>query len=119
MDKKELEFMRETVNDLFPDFCNLLSPTRVSDGAGGSTQSWGTVTRNVPCRVDTLFGTEHQRVGDGSARAFESLELCVPYDTALTSAMRVEHSGTTYNVIHISTDQSWPVEKSALLERIT
>lgn len=115
LDRNELKDMRDAVEGLFPDFCNLLTVTRTSNGAGGFTEAWGTITRNVPCRVDQQIGSE--RLTDGSLRAFTSLEMCIPYDTAITEAYRVEHSGYTYHVVNANLDQSWQIEKVILLER--
>lgn len=115
LDRNELRDMRDAVEALFPDFCNLLTFTRTTNGAGGYTEAWGTATRNVPCRVDQQIGSE--RLTDGSLRAFTSLEMCVPYDTTITESYRVEHGGYTYNVVNANLDQSWQIEKTILLER--
>jgi SPP1 family predicted phage head-tail adaptor len=107
--------MRTAVETLFPDVCHLLTITRTTDGQGGSTDAWGTATKNVPCRVDQMIGSERQT--DGSLRSFTSLELAIPWDTTITEAYRVEHGGNTYNVINANVDQSWQLEKLILLER--
>lgn len=117
LSNRELQEMRADVESLFPDFCNLLTVSRTSDGAGGSTDAWGTATKNVPCRVDQMIGSERQT--DGSLRAFTSLEMCVPYDTTITEAYRVEHGDYTYNVVDANRDQSWQMEKVILLERVS
>ena len=117
LDNKELRQMRADVETLMPDSCNLLTLTSTSDGQGGSTDTWGTLTRNVPCRVDQMIGSE--RLTDGSLRSFASLELAIPYDTTIDESYRVEHGGYTYNVTDANLDQSWQIEKVILLERVS
>lgn len=117
MEDKEMEQMREAIRELYPDRCNLLTVTRTTDGAGGYTEAWGTATRNVPCRIDQVSGSE--RLTDGSTRAFTSLELALPYDTTITETYRVEHEGNTYHVLNANLDQSWQLERLVLLERIS
>ena len=117
LDDKELEEMRDAIRDLYPDSCNLLTATRTTDNAGGFTEAWGTVTRNVPCRLDQMAGSE--RLTDGSLRSFNSVELCVPYDTVITEGYRVEHAGITYHVLDANLDQSWQLERVVLLEKLS
>lgn len=117
LSNRELNEMRDAVGDLFPDFCNLLSLTPASDGQGGQDQTWGTVSKNVPCRVDQMVGAE--RITDGSVRAFTSLELAIPYDVEISESYRVEHGSYTYHVTDTNRDQSWAIEKVILLERIS
>lgn len=117
LEDKEMEQMREAIRGLYPDKCNLLTPTRTTDGAGGYTEAWGTATRNVPCRLDQVSGSE--RLADGVIRSFTSLELALPYDTTITDAYRVEHEGRTYHVLNSNLDQSWQLERLVKLEAIS
>ena len=98
LDNRELREMRSAADSLLPDFCNLLTVSSTSDGQGGFTEAWGTVTRNVPCRVDQQIGSE--RLTDGSLRAFTSLEMAIPYDTTITEEYQVEHGDYTYHVVN-------------------
>jgi head-tail adaptor len=117
LSNRELKEMRAGVEGLYPDVCNLLTLTSTSDGQGGMTEVWGTATRNSPCRVDQMIGSE--RLTDGSLRSFASLELALPYDVEITEAYRVEHGGFTYEVTDANKDQSWQIEKAVLLERVS
>ncbi len=116
-DAKELNQMRQDAKALMSDFCNLLTVTRTSDSQGGFSEAWGTVTKNVPCRLDQLVGSERQT--DGSLRAFTSYELTLPWDTTITEAYRVEHAGNTYLVTDANGDQTWPIERAVLVERMS
>jgi head-tail adaptor len=118
MDKRELKEMRGAVEGLFPDYCNLLTPSRVSDGAGGFTQAWGTVIANCACRVDDDGMSDAERLAPGGLRPLTTLEISLPYDVTITEAYRIEHRGNTYNVIGVDRDSSWMIEKLATVERV-
>lgn len=115
LEQHELDQMRAAVQELFPDRCNLLTATSTSDSQGGFTEAWGTVTRNVPCRLDQMSGSE--RLTDGSLRAFTSLDLALPWDTTIDESYRVEHGGSTYLVVDAYASQSWQVERLVRVER--
>lgn len=117
LSNKELAQMRQDVESLYPDVCHLITLTQTSDGQGGYTETWGTATKNVPCRMDALVGSE--RLTDGSMRSFAAYELTIPYDTVITGAYRVEHGGYTYHVLDANVDQSWQIERAVLVERVS
>jgi hypothetical protein len=115
LDQNELDQMRASISELLPDRCNLLTATQTADNEGGITEAWGTVTRNVPCRLDQMAGSE--RLTDGSLRAFTSLDLALPWDTTIDESYRVEHGGSTYLVVDAYSAQSWQVERVVRVER--
>ena len=110
-----LAAMREAISDLLPDTCDILSVTRTADGKGGWTDSWGTASAGVACRMDSTQGME-QMVG-GGLKAYQSYMLSLPYDTTITTAYRVLFNGTSYNVTSVNTDQSWIAVKRVTLEK--
>jgi head-tail adaptor len=112
-----LAAMRSAIADLLPDTCVILSITETPDGAGGVTQSWGTLSSGVSCRLDVKSGME--QVAGGALVPYKRTMLSVPYDTTITEAHRVVHSGGTYNVIAPpNTGQSWIAVKRVELERV-
>ena len=112
----ELANMRAVVEQLLPDTCNILTVTRTADGAGGWTDSWGTVTASVDCRLDPISGKE--QLAGGAIEPFHRFVLTVPYDTTILPAYRIEHSTFIYNIISVDYDKSWPVSKRAIVERV-
>ncbi len=114
---RELEEMRAAVGDLMPDTCRILSKTSISDGAGSSTDTWGTITRNVSCRMDKASGSEGYIAG--GRQPFAGYILTVPYDTTLLTTHRVEHGGYTYAVIAVNEDQSNLIVTRAEVERVS
>jgi len=112
----ELESMRTSIEAVsFPDTCNLLTLTRTSDGEGGWTESWGTVTAAEACRLDQVASIE--MLTAASLRPFSGWILSLAHSVTITPQMRVEHDGKTYSVVGVSDDGSWQACKRALLER--
>jgi hypothetical protein len=119
----ELNQMRADLEDVvLPDTCNLLTATNTADGVGGYTIAWGTVTTNVPCRIDPIVGRYGQqaweKVVGGAVQPFERYMLYLPHDTTVTSHYRVEQGDNTYNIIGISLGASWPLYLQALVEKV-
>lgn len=113
----ELLGMRESINNLLPDTCNLLTVTSTADGQGGVTQTWGTASSSVACRLDVVSGRE--QIAGGALQPFIKTMLSLPHSTTITDAYRVEHGGITYAVIAPpNIDQSWIAVKRVELERV-
>ena len=115
---KELDAMRSAVEGLFPDTCNLLTVTQTSDGEGGFTDAWGTITADVACRLDYITAPMTETVTGSAVRTFKSYELALPHDTVITEAYRVEVNDVTYNVTGVDAAQAWQIEKVCQLERV-
>ena len=113
----ELSGMRTDLEAVaLPDTCNILAVVETSDGQGGFTDSWGTASASVSCRLDQKTGMEVQ--AGGAIQPFSSWVLSVPQATSLTTDHRIEHGGNTYNVISLDDDGSWQVVKRAQIERV-
>lgn len=91
----DLTWMREEVENTLPDTCNILSVTRVSNGQGGFTQSWGTAVASVACRVDAMKQADAVTVVGESGRVYNRFVVTVPHDTVITSDNRIEANGYT------------------------
>jgi len=116
VDTSMLAAMRSAISELLPDTCAILSLTSTSDGAGGQSESWGTVT-TVSCRVDVK--EMRDIVSGGAVQSYIKTMLSVPYDTSITEVSRVEHGGITYAVVAPpNSDQSWIAVKRVELERV-
>lgn len=50
----ELAGIRATQAANLPDVASVRRAARVSDGAGGVTQTWATIAQRVPCRLSML-----------------------------------------------------------------
>lgn len=120
----ELEQMRNDIEDLLPDTGSILAVSRVSDGQGGWSDNWGTVTASVPCRIDAAAssgisnfqGNEVPR--GGAVQAFGRWVVTLPYNTSIAVENKLECNGRTFNVIAVDTDKSWTLNVRAILEQI-
>lgn len=109
----ELTFMRECINDLLPDTCTILSNSGTTDSMGGFTNSWGTASASVSCRLDRQNGS-YQDV-NGGIHSVTKMIMTMPYNTTITTAHRIVHSGNTYNVTSVLSG-SWIASKRAEVE---
>ena len=113
---KELALMRESIADTLPDLCNLLTPTYTGDGMGGFTSAFGTVSTNIPCRLDPVKPRE-QLSADRNVH-FATFMLTLPYSITVNPNYRIEVNGGTYNVTGVSPDKSWNMDRRVTVERI-
>ena len=111
----DLEFMRSEIENMLPDTCNILSVLKTSDGMGGFTETWGTATANVKCRLDTKSG--NYRSLDGSVQSFDKLVFSLPYNTAIEIANRIEYNGETYQPT-AENSGSWLAVKRVEVEKL-
>ena len=120
IDTAMLSAMRSAIAELLPDTCNILTVTRTPDGMGGNSETWGTASSGVSCRVDMESGLMAGReiLTADSLVPYTKYILSVPYDTTITTDNRIEHSGETYAVTSVNTEQSWMAVKRCLLETI-
>lgn len=113
----ELAGMRDTIELLLPDTCNILSKSSTPDGEGGMVDTWGTIGTAIACRLDVKMGRE--QVTGGAIQPYIKTMLSLPYDTTITEAHRVEHGGLTYAVVAPpNNDQSWKAVTRVELERL-
>lgn len=114
----ELAQIRADVADLLPDTCNILSVSRTSDNQGGYTETWGTSTAGVSCRIDAVKATSGNQLSGDSLRSFKEFILTLPYSTTISEVNRVELNSETFAVTSVDDGKSWAVVKRAYVERI-
>jgi head-tail adaptor len=111
----ELAAIRTDIETLLPDTCNILTRTLTPDGSGGQTETWGTATASVACRLDPARGREAE-IG-GQTEPFYGFILTLPHGTALTALQRVELNSETFAVVSVDTGKSWSASVRGYLER--
>lgn len=116
IDSTMLTAMRAAIAELLPDTCNILSVTQVADGQGGVTETWGTASNNIACRLDVV--NKREQVAGGAVQQFTGYVLSCPYDTTISAANRVEVSSVTYAVTGLNDGQSWKAVKRVMLEAV-
>ena len=100
----DLGFMRDSIEELFPDTCDILSRTTTVNSAGGFTEAWGTAHASVACRGDWLTGLK--QYAGGAIQPFRQLQFSVPYDTDVTTENRIKWSGGEYAIEKVN-ENSW------------
>ncbi len=108
MTSSDLATIRAEQNRLLPDTVYIQRVVRTSDGAGGWSKAWQTIT-TVKGRI-----APSQRAGEamqgGAMTAYGEYIVTLPHDTELQQDDRLQISGTQYEVKAIL-DRS---EKTAL-----
>lgn len=74
--------------------------TRVSDGAGGTTETWGTHLTGVRCRVDLPSSGAEEQVA-GQIQSVATVIVTVPHGTDVTARDRLTVDGRTFEVVAV------------------
>lgn len=110
----ELQYMRESIEQLMPDTCTIINPVNTPNDEGGLIQTWGTVAANVPCRLDMKSSSE-PAIG-GAVQIFTGYMLSIPYDQTIDEVDNVVINSIQYAVTSINSEQSWRAVKRVTLE---
>jgi hypothetical protein len=115
----ELAQMREAIEDDMPDTCDILQVTQTSDGAGGWSETWGTVTggSSVPCRLD-FPNPGRESLANANLTPFKQGIVSMAYDVIITTANRISIGGEVYDVKGVNKNQSWIGVKRVAVERV-
>jgi head-tail adaptor len=111
----ELAQIRSDLENLLPDYCNILSLTRTSDSQGGWTETWGTASLSVSCRFDFIGGKE--AINSGALKPYSMAIVTLPQSTTITAQNRLEFGGNTYTVQAVNLG-SWLGVKRASVELV-
>lgn len=103
----DLEYIRAALEETLPQECNILSPTYVSDGAGGQTPTWGTAYASVKCRLDSSSRGSEADIR-GALLPYHTYILTLPWDTTIGETNRVEIGARTYTVSGVDLGKGWP-----------
>lgn len=114
----DLFYMRDALEELLPDTCNVLTQTIVIDGQGGAAQTWGTAQAGVACRLDPGRKEMVERVTGAALQPYSYWWLTLPHGTGLNEQQRIEHGGEVYNVVGVDTDKSWSASVRAVVQRV-
>ena len=115
LSNNDLDYMRDSIEQLLPDTCHIMSNSGTADGMGGYTDSWGTATASVACRLDTQNG--NYKDANGGIISYQKLVFTLPQATAITSGNRIVYNATTYNVSSVNVG-SWLACKRAEVELV-
>lgn len=118
----DLTYMRDTVAELLPATCHVLSLTRTGDGQGGWTETWGTAVQNQnkACRLDYQqgVGQRNEAVFGNALQPYTGFVLSLPHGTAVTAANRIKIGSTEYNITAVDNGKSWSAVVRCALEAV-
>jgi hypothetical protein len=119
LNTQSLTRMRDQITNFLPDTCTLYAVEQVSDGAGGTTDTWTPVEGGtVNCRLDPLLFRDMPQDIFGREAIAAQFTLTVPYDAPIAAHQRVELNGDTYEVQSLADDHSWRVARRAYVSRL-
>ena len=113
---RELAQMQADIYDLLPDLCDILSVAYTADSEGGFTETWGTATAKVHCRIDYRSGREN--LMGGAIQPYSNAVLSIPYNTTINLTNRVKSGDYIWTVKSINDGQSWKAVKRVEMERV-
>ena len=114
----QLAFMRARIEDLLPDTCHILSLTNTPDGQGGNTQTWGTATASVKCRIDPGRKMFVDAITGAALQPYDYWVLTLPYNATLASENRVQIGTDVYSVEPVDDGKSWQGSVRANLRKV-
>jgi hypothetical protein len=115
LNASELAGMRDAIELLLPDTCNVCTITNTADAQGGVTKTRGTSGTSIPCRLDVITGRE--QLAGGAVAPFVSYKMSMLYDTVVNHSDIIEHNGVDYYVTGVNLAQSWKAVVRVDLER--
>jgi head-tail adaptor len=115
----ELAQIRADCAELLPDTCAIQAATRTSDGAGGWSDAWTTITGSsaVPCRLD-FQNPGKETVSGASNTPFKTGIVTMAYDVTVTTSHRLVINSISYNVTGVNDSKSWIGCKRCAVERV-
>lgn len=112
-----LDMMRAHAEQMMRDTCTLERKTRVSDGAGGSTETWADQAADVPCFIEPAGGGEIGMAGDRISDKTTHV-VYLPAGTDVTEADRVIVAGDTFDVTAVRRWGSVEVYRAAEVKEV-
>jgi head-tail adaptor len=100
----DLAYMRSSINELFPDTCNILNLSWSSDNEGGQNESWGTLSSSA-CRVD--YGQGREVMTGGALMPYQKATISLPYNATISTANRIQIDTDVFSIQAVNKAQSW------------
>lgn len=110
----ELSAMRAAQAETFVETCQIERVSRVSDGKGGTNESWAVIATE-PCRF--AISNKVQRASDGVLRSVTESIITLRWDADVTIADRLVYNGKTHSITGFS-DHTWITAKRCVVQEI-
>lgn len=110
--------MRAGVEARLPDSVEIQAVDNASDGAGGWSSTWTTVTGGaVAGRVDPLTNRDGVALQLAQEQINDMRRLTVPYDAPLEAGERVLYNAEAWEIVSRDDNHSWNVSRRAVIKR--
>lgn len=106
----ELAGMRATADRALPDTCTIQRKTAVSDGGGGTTETWADHATGIACRIAPASGGETGTAGDRVEDETTHV-VTLPALTDITEADRLQVDGQVYEVTAVRKRGAWELTR--------
>lgn len=106
----QLAGMRATTERALPETCVIERKTTVSDGGGGTTDTWGDHATSVPCRIAPVAGGETGMAGDRILDETTHV-VTLPSGQDITEADRIVLDSRTYEVTQVRDRGAWELSR--------
>lgn len=105
--------IRGTVEESLPQTCTIQRKTTASDSGGGSSESWASLTANVPCRVAPTGGGEQASSSNRSDQIADDTThvVTLPAQQDISEADRLVIGGDTFNVLLVRKRGDWELSR--------
>ena len=114
----ELAWMREAIDDLLPDTCEIMDKTETNTN-GVLTVSYAGNDTEYDCRLDAKKHIVPKNTeGTGAVKFYFTYILTLPYNAIVTEANHILHDSIEYAIISIDEDKSWAISRRLTLERV-
>lgn len=85
----ELTALRATVETTFDTTCEVRPRATVSDGAGGSTDTWPATGTAIPCSVRPSIFRAIEQPGAGGVLGLQYWDVRLPWGTVVPATARI------------------------------
>lgn len=106
----ELAAMRSTADAALADTCTIQRKTSVSDGGGGTTDTWPDHATGIACRIAPAGGGETGTAGDRVNDETTHI-VTLPALTDITEADRLTIDGQTYEATAVRKRGAWEITR--------
>lgn len=116
----DLEGMRGTAEESFPDVCSILRRELAPDGSGGQIESLVTLATDVPCRLseagNQITIEEREALSREYQRTLATATLAAGTDVVLTDVLGFP--GHTYQIVAARPTHAWEIERRLIVVEV-
>lgn len=117
LNTNDLAWMRAHVVDQLPDTCVIHMVTRVSDGAGGWSETLSPAG-TVNCLVSEVRTSDMTQLRAERPALKIAYRISLPHDAPLAQDSIITFAGTDYQVLYVAKDDSWRIATHGIIGKV-